>query len=95
MTACKVASTQLLLPTGSAMCRFVLCSSLLRHGGAGVARLADDAALPGQQGVPVALPLREGSSGGSYGTAAEGSVPCPAAPLVVDVITAAEPTLWS
>ncbi len=68
----------MLLPTGSAMCRFVLCSSLLRHGGAGVARLADDAALPGQQGAPVALPLREGSSGGSYGTAAEGHVLCPA-----------------
>src|SRR4051794_41983977 len=32
----------------------------------------------GWQGVPVVLPVREGSPGGSYGTADERHLPCPA-----------------
>ncbi len=32
----------------------------------------------GRQGVPVVLPVREGLSGGSYGTAGEGHLLCPA-----------------
>jgi hypothetical protein len=35
-----------LLTTSFAMHRFASCSSLLRHGGVGVQRLADDAVLP-------------------------------------------------
>jgi hypothetical protein len=50
----------------------------LRHGGVDVERQPDDEAAGGRQGVPVVLPLREGSPGGSYGTAAEGHVLCPA-----------------
>jgi hypothetical protein len=40
----------------------------------------------GKQGVPFTLPLREGSSGGPYGTAAEWHVPCrPMSPVGVAI----------
>ncbi|WNV77166.1 hypothetical protein RTG05_07795 [Geodermatophilus sp. DSM 44513] len=42
----------------------------LRHGGVDVGRLPDDEAATVGQGVPVVLPVREGSPGGSCGTAA-------------------------
>ena len=37
-----------------------------------------DESATGSQGVPVVLPVREGSPGGSYGTVAEGHPLCPA-----------------
>ena len=51
---------------------------LLRDGGLGVERPAVDAALPAHEGVPVVLPVRDGSPGGSYGTAVEGHALSPA-----------------
>ena len=50
----------------------------LRHGGVDVERLPDDEAATVRQGVPVVLPVREGAPGGSYGTADEGHLLCPA-----------------
>jgi hypothetical protein len=52
-------------------------TSLLRQAGVDVERRPDEAAA-GRQGVPVALPVREGSPDGSYGTEDEGPRPCPA-----------------
>jgi hypothetical protein len=52
-------------------------TSLLRQAGVDVERRPDEAAA-GRQGVPVALPVREGSPDGSYGTEDEGPPPCPA-----------------
>jgi hypothetical protein len=65
------------LTTSSVMHRFSSDSSLLRHGGVGAGR-GGRTTQSCRRGVPVAPPLREGSSGGSYGTAAEGHVLCPA-----------------
>ena len=48
-------------------------TGFLRPGGADVEQELDDEAATGSQGVPVALPVREGSSGGSCGTAANGA----------------------
>ncbi len=53
-------------------------TGLARPGGADVERQPEDDAATGSQGVPVVLPVREGSPGGSYGTAAEGHSLCPA-----------------
>src|SRR3954468_10937705 len=47
-------------------------SGLLRDGGLGVERPADDAALPPTRGSRLSSPYGTGSPGGSYGTAAEG-----------------------
>ena len=47
---------------------------LLRHGDVDAERRPDNEAAAGRQGVPVVLPVREDSSGGSYGTATEGCV---------------------
>src|SRR3712207_7258602 len=44
-----------------------------------VERRPGDEVATGSQGVPVVLPVREGSPGGSNGTAAEGHPMCPAA----------------
>src|SRR5919199_376690 len=49
-------------------------TGLLRPGGVDAERQSEDKAATGRQGVPVVLPVREGSPGGSYGTAAEGRV---------------------
>ena len=51
-------------------------SCLLRNGGLGVERPANDPALPAGR-VAVVLPVRDGSLGGPYGTATEGHVLCP------------------
>ena len=48
----------------------------LRHGGVNVERLPDDEAATVRQGVPVVLPVRQHSPGGSYGTADEGHLLC-------------------
>ena len=52
-------------------------AALLRSVDVDVERPADGAAA-GREGVPVALPVRDGSPGGSYGTAAEWHALCPA-----------------
>ncbi len=52
--------------------------SLMRHGGVDVERRPDDEAAAGRQGVPVVLPVREGSPGGSYGNGGRGARLCPA-----------------
>ena len=43
-----------------------------------IERPADDSTLSVEEGVPVTLPVRDGSPGGSYGTAAEGHMLHPA-----------------
>jgi hypothetical protein len=68
----------LLMATSSAMHRCVSRSSLLRHGAAGCRAGWRRRGSAGQQGVPVVLPVREGSPGGYYGTPAERPVLCPA-----------------
>ncbi len=50
----------------------------LRPGGVDVERRPDDKAATGRQGVPVVLPVREGSPGGSYGNGGRGARLCPA-----------------
>lgn len=50
----------------------------LRAGGVDGERQPDDDAAGGWKSVPVVLPVREGSPGGSIGTADEGHLPCPA-----------------
>ena len=54
-------------------------TGLLRPGGADVERQPDDEAATGSQGVPLVLPVREDSPGGSCGTVAEEHPLCPAA----------------
>ncbi len=58
--------------------RCALCSSVLRHGGSGGRATSGRRGSAGEQGVPVVLPVRKGSPGGSYGTAAEWHALCPA-----------------
>jgi hypothetical protein len=56
--------------------RFAVTQWLLQHDGCRAAGGRRGSAGP--QGVPVVLPLRDCSPGGSYGTAAEVRVSCPA-----------------
>ena len=50
----------------------------LRQGGVHVERQPNDEAATARQGVPFVLPVREGSPGGSYGTAASWPMASPA-----------------
>ncbi len=72
---------QVLMTISSAMHRLA-SRGLLRHGGVDVERQPDDEAATVRQGVPVVLPVRGGSPGGSYGTADEGHLLCRAVFLV-------------
>src|SRR3954454_6909992 len=63
---------QVLMTISFAM-RWLASPGPLQHGGVDVERRPDDEAASVRQGVPVVLPARQGSPGGSYGTADEGA----------------------